>query len=109
MNKKDIGNKIRTFRKLRGLTQFELAEAIDIHEKHLSKIENGIHFPNQKTLPKIMEVLHIDWKDFDNKTFEETNPFKNKIYKIINKATDKELKAYAITLEQLHKAFKSKP
>ena len=33
-----IGRKIKSFRKKRGLTQAELAEKIDLSEKHISKI-----------------------------------------------------------------------
>ena len=38
-----IGRKIKSFRKKRGLTQAELAEKIDLSEKHISKIEASIH------------------------------------------------------------------
>ena len=41
-----IGRKIKSFRKKRGLTQAELAEKIDLSEKHISKIEAGVHLPS---------------------------------------------------------------
>lgn len=41
-----IGRKIKSFRKKRGLTQAELAEKIDLSEKHISKIEASIHVPS---------------------------------------------------------------
>ena len=38
MDKKDIGRKIKEFRKRKGLTQEELAEAVRMHEKQISRI-----------------------------------------------------------------------
>lgn len=104
MDKKDFGNKIKEFRKNKGLTQFELAEAIDIHEKHLSKIESGLYFPSYETLVKIMHILNMEWRDFDYDN-KSDNPYKNKILKIINKAKNKNLKIYAAVLETLQKTL----
>ena len=40
--KKELGEKIKRFRKIRGLTQEQLAEMIDISARNLSNIEQGI-------------------------------------------------------------------
>lgn len=63
---KEIGLKIAYYRKLRGYSQMEFAEMIDVSRTHLSNIEA----PKMKTslsldlLFKIAEVLHVDVKDF---------------------------------------------
>lgn len=51
MNRENIlGQKIKELRKSKGLTQEQLAEYAHIDNKHLSKIENGLHLPTYKTL-----------------------------------------------------------
>ena len=65
MNKKIIGEKIKNRRKQIKLTQFELAEKIGLHEKHISRIESGQNFPNLDSFFKIIEILDLKMSDFD--------------------------------------------
>lgn len=106
MEKRQFGQKLKELRLQRGMTQFELAESVDMHEKHISRIESGIYFPTFDNLLKIMEVLNLEWKDFDLKTLPENNSLKNKAFKIIQRAGEKELKIYTSILEQLQKTLK---
>lgn len=63
---KEIGLNIAHYRKLRGYTQIEFAEKIDVSRTHLSNIEA----PKMKTslsldlLFKIADVLDVDIRDF---------------------------------------------
>lgn len=63
---REIGLRIAYYRKLRGYSQMELAELIDVSRTHLSNIEA----PNKPTsvsldlLFKISEVLDIDIRKF---------------------------------------------
>ena len=63
---KEIGLKIAYYRKLKGFSQLQLAEKIDISRTHLSNIEA----PNVPTsisldlLFRISEVLEIETKHF---------------------------------------------
>ena len=63
---KEIGLKIAYYRKLRGYSQMQLAELIDVSRTHLSNIEA----PNVPTsislelLFRIAEVLDIEIKNF---------------------------------------------
>lgn len=63
---KEIGLKIAYYRKLKGFSQMEFAEKIDISRTHLSNIEA----PNKPTsisldlLFRISEVLEIETKAF---------------------------------------------
>ena len=106
MNKKQFGQRLKELRMQRGMTQFELAEAVDLHEKHLSRIESGVYFPTFDNFMKIMQVLNLEWKDFDTKETRENNSLKNKAFKIIQRASEKELKLYVTTIEQLQKSLK---
>ena len=59
MNLVKIGLKIAYYRKLRGMTQEELAEACELSSGYISQLEApGSYFcPSLKTLFKIAEVL----------------------------------------------------
>ena len=63
---KEIGLKIAYYRKLKGYSQIEFAEKIDISRTHLSNIE-APNIPTSVSLDllfKISEVLEIETKHF---------------------------------------------
>lgn len=57
MFKKQIGQKIKEFRKKKTLTQEDLAERINITPHHLSAIERGKYYPSLETTILIMNEL----------------------------------------------------
>lgn len=91
-NKKFIGEKIKQQRKRLKLTQFELAERVGIHEKQLSRIEAGLHYPSLENFIKILRVLKINLCEFEEN--KEINPLKEDIFQLINESSDNELKIY---------------
>ncbi len=101
-----LGEQIKKFRILRGMTQNDLAEKVGLTEKQISKIETGIHYPMFENFVKIMEVLGVGMKDFDNDLNIENNILRNSILKILYRANDYELKYYSIMIKQLEKLFK---
>ncbi len=58
-----IGKKIIETRKLKGITQEELAEMSNINLRTIQRIENNESEPRSKTLSLICEVLQIDLQD----------------------------------------------
>ncbi len=54
----EFGKKIRRMRQNRGLTQEELAEAIDISQRALSAIERGENFVTSDTINKLLPALN---------------------------------------------------
>lgn len=63
---KEIGLKIAYYRKLKGFSQMEFAEKIDVSRTHLSNIE-APNIPTSISLDllfRISEVLEIDTKHF---------------------------------------------
>lgn len=60
-------------RKAAGLTQQQLADAINVDRSTIAKIENG-GLPSVPTAKKIASVLGFDWTLF----FENVNPMKKK-------------------------------
>ncbi len=63
-----IGLNVRVERTIKRLTQAQLAELIDVHEKYIGKIEAGKQNITVKTLNKIANALKIDLiRLFENK------------------------------------------
>ncbi|MCS7463173.1 helix-turn-helix transcriptional regulator [Paenibacillus doosanensis] len=60
MEKNAIAQRIRAFRKLKGFTQNQLADQLDVSIAILGAIERGTRRPDPKMIRKISEVLGID-------------------------------------------------
>ena len=103
MNKKEIGKQLKYFRQKAGLTQAELAEKININEKHISKIESGIHFPTFDNFIKILDVLNIKLKDLDTSEKKLCSKSREKLFRIINQSSDKDIEFYTSVIENLNK------
>ena len=67
---KIIALNVRVERTIKSLTQAQLAELIDVHEKYIGKIEAGKQNITIKTLNKIANALNIDIiRLLENKNF----------------------------------------
>lgn len=58
-----FGGKLRQIRRLKNLTQEQLAEATGISVEFVSNIERGINAPSFDTLEKLAEVLNVSYVD----------------------------------------------
>ncbi len=56
----DLGNALKTTRKLKNLTQEKVAEYAQIDEKHYGRIERNICYPKLDTLLSICSALQIN-------------------------------------------------
>ncbi|WOD44932.1 helix-turn-helix domain-containing protein [Hwangdonia lutea] len=68
---KEIGNRVRHFRKEKGYTQTELAQIVGKDRQYLYKIEKGKVTPNVVTIAILAMALEIPLKDlfdFDEKS-----------------------------------------
>ena len=76
LNFKTIGNRIQQYRIERKMTQEELAESIGTNQKHISRIESGMHRSNLDTIVAIARTLRISVDiliaDFNDSTDEST-------------------------------------
>ena len=59
MDKEKTGQLITTQRKEKGLTQKQLADALNVTDKAVSKWERGLSFPDISMLEPISELLDI--------------------------------------------------
>lgn len=57
--KKLLGEKVKRLRKIRGYTQEQFAEMIDITPRNLCRIEAGHSFVTSDTLDKILTALNV--------------------------------------------------
>ena len=55
-----IGERIKYYRKERGLTQNELAEKTNLSRSHIASIERNIYTPSISTLTEIANALNIE-------------------------------------------------
>lgn len=90
-DKKLIGQKIKNQRKKLKMTQLELAEKVGIHEKQLSRIEAGLHYPSLENFIKILNVLKLSLKEFDTEADED---IKEDLDEILKNSNEVELKIY---------------
>ncbi len=81
--RKPLGNKIRFYRKQKGLTQEQLAEKIGIETNTLSNIETGKSFMSFKVFQKLPEILEVQPYEFfiydENVTAEHKKELVSKI------------------------------
>lgn len=55
------GTRIRDFRQLRGLTQNDLADAVEVTKAAVSEWENGKSSPRQHHQVRIAQALNAPW------------------------------------------------
>lgn len=79
-----VGENIKKYRKLRGVSQEKLSELVSISTSAMSCIERGKSYPEPETLGKIVNVLNIEL----NKIFIDNN-----------------IKNYETALEDFNKRF----
>lgn len=63
-----LGTKIKTLRKLKKLTQSEVAQHLNINVPTYSKYENNIYQPKEETLRTIAQILGVDIATFYDET-----------------------------------------
>jgi len=72
--RKLLGQRIKSLRKIKGYTQEQLAEIIDINPKYLSSIERGEENPTLDLFLRLAQGLKVELSDLLRFTHEETNP-----------------------------------
>lgn len=97
--KQIFGNNLHSYRKLRGLSQEQLAEKLDISVKHLSTMETGKVFASAELIEKISTVLNVSISALfytpDEKSFDDTDISKidsildKEVYKALNTIKEK--------------------
>ncbi len=98
-----IGSKIKQQRKRLGLTRFELAEKVGLHEKQISRIESGINYPTFENFVNIINALGMSMTDFAMETLTQNSPVKDDLFFIIKNSTNEELTLYLDVINAIRK------
>lgn len=69
---RDIGNKLKTLRKGRGLTQFELADKLDLSRATISNYEVGRRSPHLSELQRFAEFYGVSLDYFGVESTDES-------------------------------------
>ncbi|HHR5901567.1 TPA: helix-turn-helix domain-containing protein [Providencia alcalifaciens] len=71
-----IGRKITYYRKMNGLSLYDIAKMINVSEQQQSRYERGINRINLDRLSQYAEIFNIDLLDFFNLSENETKNVK---------------------------------
>ena len=75
--KQIFGNNLQSYRKLRGLSQEQLAEKLNISTKHLSTLETGKVFASAELIDKFSQELKVSISSLfytaEEKSFDESD------------------------------------
>jgi len=52
-----VGDALRRVRKMRGMSQAELAKRVGMRQPAITRLENGHHVPTWRTLSKVADAL----------------------------------------------------
>lgn len=74
---KQIGSKIREYRKRKRYSQKDIAKLLNVSKAYISSFENGRRNPSIKTLERILNVLDVDIFDFFNKDLKDEYKYSN--------------------------------
>ena len=84
--KKQLGQRIKYFRKLKGLSQDDLAEKLELSTRSLGNVETGRYFMSLTNIEKLIEVLDIE--PYELFVFDKNAP-KNIVFDDVIKKLEK--------------------
>lgn len=97
-----VGKRIRSLRKIRDLSQEELAEKADISSKYLGEIERGKSNLTIDILEKLSASLEVNVVDlFESQHESSRTILKQEINLLIREANDTELKTIFRVLKSI--------
>ena len=104
-----LGERIRELRKSRGLTQEQLAELIDVEQKHVSRLELGKSFPTIERLERLAHALDIPLRDFfDFNHLADSNTLTQNIEEILAGLNEENTKIFYKMLISVAKSLQDK-
>ena len=96
-----IGQKIRTLRKARGLSQEELAEKVDISVTHMSHIETGNTKLSLPVLVAIAKALDVRTDDLLQDNFFASSTALEEISAVLDRCTPQQANVIAGTVKAM--------
>ncbi|MEO1109639.1 MAG: helix-turn-helix transcriptional regulator [Pseudomonadota bacterium] len=85
--KQEVGSRVKAARKMRGMTQATLAEAIGMSFETVSNLERGKTAPNFNTLSDIASALSIEMKFFFDFQPNNSSKLRSRLLSELNATT----------------------
>ena len=87
-----FGRKIKEYRKKKNLTQAQLAELVNVDDKHISCIESGKNFPSPDLIERLATSLDVEPKDlFEFYYLQDAEDLKSDMITMLDKLNKDEL------------------
>lgn len=87
-----FGRKIKDYRKRKCYTQAQLAELVNVDDKHISCIESGKNFPSPDLIERFAKALELEPKDlFEFYHLQDPKDLKSEIVSMLDNISDEEL------------------
>ncbi|NQX45203.1 helix-turn-helix transcriptional regulator [Paenibacillus tritici] len=107
---KQVGDQIRHYRNLKGLTQEQLAEVVDTYGTYIGRLERGEQNVQLETLEKIADALQISvYALFNHPQFDHLNN-QEWIWQVVHlmeeQSTDDQERAFRVLSEMFKKTAK---
>ncbi|THJ20151.1 MAG: helix-turn-helix transcriptional regulator [Nitrospira sp. CG24D] len=88
-----LGARIKEERKVRGLTQEQLAEKVEITPRYLSRLEGGQQSPSIETLTKLAGIFEIELQElFDFHHIGTPKELRARLSKFMNELDEQKLR-----------------
>ena len=102
-----IGQRIRTIRKKKGLSQKELAEKCNLSANHISHIERANTMVSLPSLVQIVNALEITADDLLCDSIPKAiNPYINEITDLARDCDEKEIRIFSVVLKSMKDAYR---
>lgn len=100
-----IGEKIRKFRKAKGLSQEQLAEIVDVSVTHISHIETGNTKLSLSVFLDIANALEVQANDLLNDEISGRNVAMNELSEIFDSCTEKQIRIIVEIIKSMKVSF----
>ncbi|MCM3430739.1 helix-turn-helix domain-containing protein [Brevibacillus invocatus] len=107
---KNVGDRIRTIRKHRGLTQESLAEKTGLQNTYISDVERGDRNISLETLEKIVQALEVEAVDvfqFSQQSDKKQQMIQT-LKELLSTKNTQEIKAIIKIVNEIFSSFGSK-
>lgn len=102
-----FGKKLKELRELKGYTQEQLAEVVNLEYQTISRIETGYYFTGYENLSKLADALGVKIKDlFEYEPEFSNDELINIIISLVRNLNTSELKFIFKTITNLKKIKK---
>lgn len=107
LSKREIGERVRTLRRQRGMSQVELAQALGTFQTVISAVERGVRGLSLQQAVRLAQALKVSPDDILGKSRQEDRLFKDRRFirrlQKIEKLSKRQKQALLVTLDNFLK------